>query len=171
MKYLAMVFFFVPLLLFSQEARTDSSLVSENANKIDELKKMIRSSVEKEDELKSLKGELSAANARILVLEQTLDSLLQSLKPSVKSEPSGTYYIVVEAQKSRSRGLVALNLLQKQLDDELRLVLSESGNWFFIVLSEIPSDNDLISRLDQARSEVPDAWFVERTKTQQVLDN
>lgn len=64
-------------------------MVSQNANKIDELKRMIRSSVEKEDELISLKGELSAANARILVLENTLDSLLEKLRP-LMIEPAGS---------------------------------------------------------------------------------
>ncbi len=171
MKFMAFVFFCAPILLFSQEVRTDSSLVYRNSNKIDELKRMIRSSVEKEDELNDLRGALSSANARILVLENTLDSLLSSLKPSVKPEPIGTFYIVVEAQKSQTRGLAALTSLKKQLEANLKLVLSESGNWFFVVLSESPSDRDVISRLDQTRTKVPDAWLVERAKTQEDIDN
>tara|TARA_B100001250_G_C19571074_1_gene687653 strand:- start:187 stop:696 length:510 start_codon:yes stop_codon:yes gene_type:complete len=167
MRLFTILFFCAPLVLFSQESSKDSTLVSQNANKIDELKRMIRSSVEKEDELKSLKGELSAANARILVLEQTLDSLLSSLKPKT-SDLSGSFYIVVEAQKSQARGSLALNQLKDQLKDELKLVQSESGNWFFVVLSESPKDDRLIDKLDKTRGIIPDAWFVERTKTQQM---
>ena len=167
MRLIALLFFCAPLILFSQEATQDSTLVSQNANKIDELKRMIRSSVEKEDELISLKGELSAANARILVLENTLDSLLEKLRP-LMIEPAGSFYIVVEAQKSEARGSLALNQLKEELKDDLKLVQSESGNWFFVVLSESPKDDRLIDKLDKTRGIVPDAWFVERTKTQQM---
>lgn len=61
-----------------------------------------------------------------------------------------------------------MNQLKEELKDDLKLVQSESGNWFFVVLSESPKDDRLIDKLDKTRGIVPDAWFVERTKTQQM---
>lgn len=86
-------------------------------------------------------AELCKATEKMILLKRAYDSLLMVLNKATKSGVS--YSIVLKSQLVLERGLARLDQMQQSLYNNLKLVISKSGKWHYIVYTDSVSAEEL----------------------------
>lgn len=176
------IFFFWILaasLTVMSQSQPDSTLVDKNFQRLGELKtkiqqvgKAIDDQEEKEVSNYEIMQILRSLDEKVSQMALRQDSLIAAGQKKLDEEKAAKarqlkrdrFYLVIESHLTPDRAVVAMANHDDSFEEALAVRQSSAGKWFYVILADGVSAQELKSSLGVVRRQVPTAWYIAGSK-------